>query len=179
MPGLGQTGWGAAGWVRGLKAAEAVMSPLCRPAGAPPCPWKSAWLPTPGRPTHSTQAPYLGKDTKLEQSVGGSLKHSLHALEMLRGWGGAVPRAAGKTFYGQDPENLSCYPDLGLLFNEKEKRRSREFGPTKEHLRNLQRTNKLLSCKALKSSWWKLIPTAAWLRTRHYAKAFLSHSALL
>lgn len=70
MPGLGQTGWGA-GWVRGLKGAEAVMSPLSRPASAPPCPRKPTGLPAPGRPTHSTQAPYLGKDTKLEQSVGG------------------------------------------------------------------------------------------------------------
>lgn len=29
------------------------------------------------------------------------------------GRGGAVLRAAGKTFYGQDPENLPCYPRLG------------------------------------------------------------------
>lgn len=116
MPGLGQTGWGA-GWVRGLKGAEAVMSPLSRPASAPPCPRKPTGLPAPGRPTHSTQAPYLGKDTKLEQSVGGSQRHSLRALEMLRSRGGAVLKVAGKAFYGQDPERLPCYPDLGLLFS--------------------------------------------------------------
>lgn len=102
MSGLGQTGWGA-GWVRGLKAAEAVMSPLCRPAGAPPCPCKSARLPTPGRPTHSTQAPYLGKDTKLEQSVGASLRHSLRALEMLRGSGRGAAEGGGKNLLWAGP----------------------------------------------------------------------------
>lgn len=92
---------------------------------------------------------------------------------MVRGWGGAVLRAAGKTFYGQDPENLPCYPDLGLLFNEKEKRRrSREFGATKERPGNLKGTNKPPSCKALKPSWWKLAWPAAWPHSRR-------HSALL
>lgn len=85
------------------------------------------------------------------------------------GRGGAVLRAAGKTFYGQDPETLPYYPDLGLFFNERKKGGGiLEFGPTKEPAGDKQATF---------LQGFKIVGT--WLYPRHYEKAFLSRSALL
>lgn len=60
---------------------------------------------TPISPSDSTQAPYLGKDTKLEQSTGGCPRHSPRALEMEPA--GAGPRCrrgtAGKSLLWTGP----------------------------------------------------------------------------
>lgn len=115
MSGLGQTGWGA-GWVRGLKGCRCgdVSLPRWLAPRPPPCWRKPAPLPTPGSPSDSTQAPYLGKDTKLEQSTGAAETFSA-CFGDGAGQGGAYCRRGagpGKAFYGQDPARTygcSCF----------------------------------------------------------------------
>lgn len=63
-------------------------SPAGSPLGPLPAGGNQLPFPTPSPPSDSTQAPYLGKDTKLEKSAGGCPRHSLRALEMERAGAG-------------------------------------------------------------------------------------------
>lgn len=91
------------------------------PAGSPQppsLPEETGSFSTLDPPSDSTQAPYLGKDTKLEQSTGGRRD----ILRVLWRWSGrGRGRAAGgeppgKAFYGQeDREGFPCCLDSGLL----------------------------------------------------------------
>lgn len=91
------------------------------PAGSPQppsLPEETGSFSTLDPPSDSTQAPYLGKDTKLEQSTGGRRD----ILRVLWRWSGrGRGRAAGgeppgKAFYGQeDREGFPCSLDSGLL----------------------------------------------------------------
>lgn len=121
-----------AGWVRGLKGCrrdDVSLPPPARPS-APSLqeePGSAPHLqPPPPHPRDSAQAPYLGKDTKLEQSAGGA-RDILCVLWRWSGRGGAALSAGsrpGKAFYGQDNEGLPCCLDLGLLLQGSCPRRS-------------------------------------------------------
>lgn len=116
LSGLGQTRMGRWLGSRGFKGTTAVMSasPLIRLW--PPPVRGNRLLPHLWPPSDSAQAPYLGKDTKLEQSEARDI------LCVLWGWsrrGHRVPRCSReppeKAFYGQDHEGFPCRLDLGLL----------------------------------------------------------------
>lgn len=114
MPGLGQTGWGA-GWVRGLKGAKAVMSPLSRPPLAPLLPKEAHWAPHPRPPHILHTGSIFGERHQVGAVCRGQPETFSACFGDAAGAGGAVLRVAGKAFYGQDPESLPCYSDLDLL----------------------------------------------------------------